>query len=383
MSQRVIPIRSTALKPPKTKRLPANQATVDALAFDTGTWRIEGVPGLYLRSRARSKSFYIQRRVKGELAKRTIGAVSLKEARAEAMRVWSALKPPPAGGRKTFEQAFQEYLEQKDLADKTVSIYRYNAERHLASWKAAALQDIGEDPGSVRALYHRLRQKHGEATGAQVIRLLSAVYRYARRVDRSLPESPTLAVDLPQLPARDWALSPEALKAWWQAVKSLNPVKRAWWATTLLTGSRRASVEALQWPDLDFGKKTIQFRVTKRKPYTIPMADRLAGILAHYRDSGEVPPGRWVFPSPMKPDCHLSCVRDDKRGVVSAHHLRHSLRNQLVELGATPDQAKLLMGHALTGSVSERYITTGLVTESLRPMVNAVAERYAAILEGL
>jgi integrase len=83
---------------------------------------------------------------------------------------------------------------------------------------------------------------------------------------------------------------------------------------------------------------------------------------------------------PKKLDAHLVNVRDDKRGVASAHHLRHTYRTVLAELGATPDQARLLMGHSLGSDVSSGYITAPLLLESLRPLANAVARRYAAVL---
>jgi integrase len=73
-------------------------------------------------------------------------------------------------------------------------------------------------------------------------------------------------------------------------------------------------------------------------------------------------------------------VRDEKRGVASAHHLRHTYRTVLAELGATPDQARLLLGHSLGGDVSRGYITPHLVIESLRPLAEAVASRYAQVL---
>jgi hypothetical protein len=52
----------------------------------------------------------------------------------------------------------------------------------------------------------------------------------------------------------------------------------------------------------------------------------------------------------------------------------------LAELGATPDQARLLMGHSLGSDVSRGYITALLLVESLRPLANAVAKKYAAVL---
>lgn len=389
MKQQVVAIRPVGtlpVPPEPAKAVAPNQKAIDALPFDSGTWRVQGVPGLYVRCRAATRSFYVQRRVKRNLIKRTLGEITLKDARAEAMRAWGLFKPAPAGGRKTFEQAFTEFTAQKELAAKTLEIYRYNLNRYLADWKARALEDIGRDRSAVRALYHQVAANHGKATGSQVIRMFSAVYNYARKVDIDLPESPTVAVTLPAIRSRDWAMPPAELRAWWAAVKTLNPVKRTWWLTCLLTGGRRASIEALEWPDLDFDKKTIRFRVTKGdRPYTVPMADRLAAILTAYRDGGEVPPGRWAFPSAAKPEGHLANVRDDKRHVTSAHHLRHTFRTTLVELGATSDQARLLMGHSMGGDVSRGYISgmAPMLIESLRPVTNAVADRYAAILEDL
>jgi len=160
----------------------------------------------------------------------------------------------------------------------------------------------------------------------------------------------------------------------------LNPVKRTFWLALLLTGARRGSVEALRWRDIDFERRVIHFRVAKGgRTYSVPAPDLLLEILRRYRET-EAPPSDWVFPSPQKPDAHLVNVRDDKRGVASAHHLRHTYRTVLAELGATPDQARLLMGHSLGSDVSSGYITAPLLLESLRPLSNAVARRYAAVL---
>jgi integrase len=386
MRQKVVTIEPRPAVPPVSpaaarKLVPANQQAIDALPLNSGTWRVQGVPGLYVRCRAASKSYLLQRRVRGVLVKRTLGPMPLKAARSEALKLWHQLRPAPASGKKTLEQALAEYLEQRPLAPKTRAIYRYNADRYLGAWKGRALEQIGQDRAGVRALYHQLVKRHGLATASQVIRMLSAVYRYARKVDPELPECPTVAVTLAPLKPRDWALSDAELRAWWDAVRQLSAIKRTWWLVCLLTGARRASVEALAWEDIDFHRKTIRFRVTKGdRPYVVPAADRLIAWLEDYRQNPEVPPSEWVFPSPRDPRRHLVNVRDEKRGVASAHHLRHTFRTVLAELGATPDQARLLMGHSLAGDVSRGYITAPLVVESLRPLANQMAERYARIL---
>jgi integrase len=166
-----------------------------------------------------------------------------------------------------------------------------------------------------------------------------------------------------------------------QGVSTLAPIKRMWWLTALLSGARAGSIEALRWDDIDFDKKTILFTVTKGdRPYMIPMSNTLAMLLRTYRDGGEVPPDEaWVFPSP-KEGCHLARVKNDREGVRPPHAMRHTFRTTLAQLGVSTDQSRMLMGHSMGGDVSRDYITSSLVIESLRPITNAVSERYVAII---
>ena len=83
---RMVVIASPAPAAVEPKLVGANQKAIDALPFDSGTWRVEGVTGLFLRCRAQTKSFYIQRRVQGTLVKETLGELPMKRAREKAMK---------------------------------------------------------------------------------------------------------------------------------------------------------------------------------------------------------------------------------------------------------------------------------------------------------
>jgi integrase len=393
----VLPIRKPATET-ESKAVAANQKAIDALPLDSGTWRVAGVPGLYLRCRAKSRSFFIQRRVRGALIKETLGTLTMKEAKEASMKAWGKLEPKPSPHQVvTLGMVIDRYLEEKQLADETKKNYRKNADSHLREWKDRSMREVGEDREGIRWLVRMTTKQHGRATANQVIRLLSSVYRWQRKVDASLPESPTTAVEVHRIPARDWAFSPPELQKWWHStvkskdgkltefgVSTLGPIKRAWWIAALLTGARKGSLEALKWADLDFEKKVIHFRVTKGdRPYKVPMSDTLAALIGQYRESDEVPPSPWVFPSTVRDGQHIVGVKNTKEGVQPAHRLRHSFRTTLAELGAPPDQARLLMGHSMGGDVSRGYITAPLVVESLRPWVNAVAEHYLKIIPGI
>jgi integrase len=385
------------------KKIPATQAALDALPLDSGMWRIEGVPGLYVRSRRQSKSFLLVRRINTKLVRETLGELSMKQAKERAFRLWGALKPKPAAGDVvTFAVAFEAYVLDKEdrLADATKENYRLNFDNHLSEWSGKrSLHEIGADRPGVRLFQRQLRQKHGPAKSNQCMRLLSAVYNWQRKIDPTLPESPTAAIDLDQIEARDWAYSDVELRSWWYAieekkiqgrmtervergVKTLtNAVKRAWWLTALFTGARPRSIENLAWADLDFDRKTVRFRVTKAdRPYTVPMSDVLHQVLIAYRDDSKVPPSDWVFPSDRRDGHHLVNVKDEKSGVSPKYHLRHTFKTRLTGLGFTTEQAKLLMGHSLGGDVSTGYVTAPLLIESLRPVVNALATHYLEVM---
>jgi integrase len=383
-------------KPP-SKVVSGNQKAVDALPLNTGTWRVEGVPGLYVRCRATSKSFFLQRRKAGRLIKETLGALTVKLAKEKAMATWSAMKPKPAAGDAvTLEQATEQFIEDRLLSGKlaasTEKNYRYNLGRYLSEWRARSLRDIGSDRAGMRLLQRQITQEYGAATANQVVQLISAVYRWQRGIDPDLPEPPTTAVKIHSIRPRDSAYSPDQLKAWWflreekdgkieeMGVSTLGPIKKMWWLAALLTGARRGSIEALRWSDIDMDKRVIRFRVAKGgRAYSIPASDTLIELLGRYRDSGDVPPSEWAFPSSVIEGAHIVGVKDNRCGVLGPHRLRHTFRTTLAELGAGTDQAKILMGHSLTG-VSGGYITSSLVVESLRPITNAVAAHYVRIL---
>ena len=118
---KVLAIRKPeTVTPPKV--VEANQKAVDALTLNSGTWRVDGVPGLYLRCRARAKSFFIQRRVKDALVKETLGELSVKQAKEKTMKTWGRMKAKPAAGDVvTLGAAFELYLSDNQLASKTES----------------------------------------------------------------------------------------------------------------------------------------------------------------------------------------------------------------------------------------------------------------------
>jgi integrase len=379
-SQKVV--RMPAARKAK-KTVPAKQAAIDSLPYRSGDWVVQGVPGLVVRCGARTKVFRVVRRIGGRQVKRVLGELSLAEARRAAMQVWRDLKPKPAGAAPipTLREALESYLREKELAPRTAEDYRYTLEKYMPDLLDRRLDVLALDRAWMRARIAALAKQHGAATAALTLRVYRAVHNWARKIHPDLAESPTTACVTPRVRPRDWALADADLRRMGEAMQCLSPVKRAWWMVTLLTGARASSVTSLKWEDVDLDKKVVRFRVVKgNRPYAVPLADRLAEYLREYREVDWLPNrAGWLFPSPANPEQPLwAQVRNV--GMPPAHALRHTMRTRLAEAGATPDLARIVLGHSLSQDVSQRYITASLLVEAVRPLVNAVAERYAEVL---
>ena len=213
-----VPIRKPASEP-KTKVIDGNQKAIDVLPLNSGTWKIKGIPGLYVRARATSKSFMLQRRIDDDLVRSILGPLTMKAAKEEAAKQWGNLERsmPPMDAVLTLGTAIEQYIESKTtagkMAPKTAKLARYNADHHLALWKKRTMKDVGNNRLAIRQLQQRITSDHGQAASNQVVRLLAAVYRWCRDVDETLPEWSRKAAEIHNIKPRQWAYSPDELRA--------------------------------------------------------------------------------------------------------------------------------------------------------------------------
>lgn len=79
-----LPAQKSVLVAKTRKAVKPTQAAVDALPLGSGTWRVEGTMGLYVRCRAKTKSYLVQRKVHGKVVQRVLGPMTLAAARRQA-----------------------------------------------------------------------------------------------------------------------------------------------------------------------------------------------------------------------------------------------------------------------------------------------------------
>jgi integrase len=398
-----VPIRKSRDAQPSPGRLEQRrkqpveptQKAIDALALNTGSHQIAGIKGLFIRCRAQSKSFYIERRVNGKIKSVTLEATTMKAAKEEALKVYLELRQHPfrAFGAVTFETAFENYLAVNGgkLKPRTVKEYRKQFQRYLKPWHGYTLQFMGSDRGraAVQRLQIETRKKHGKAGANQALAIISFTWNLARKTDASLPESPTSAVTLDKIARRNAAYSPEDLRAWAEAVSALNPVKKMFYLVALFTGARQGSICQLRREDISLEHKIIKFLNTKRQQYAVPMSDVLAKLLTRYLDSESAPPSEWVFPATRKRKGGEQFIGDVKEksdtGIDGPNRLRHTFKTWGVGC-ISKEESKILLGQQSSDdrgdedNVNFGYITLSLVLDSLRPAINRHNEKYVAAL---
>jgi integrase len=94
------------------------------------------------------------------------------------------------------------------------------------------------------------------------------------------------------------------------------------------------------------------------------------------------PQSEYVFPSAKSAEGHLKKPRNERQGLKeTAHPLRHTFRTQGVAVRLFKTEAKILMGHKLSGGeMDERYITRADAVEKVRPQQDAMTARYLKLL---
>jgi len=366
------------------KAIVPTQAALDDVPFNSGTYSVLKIPGLYLRARAHSKSFFVQRRVSGTLVKKTLGDLPMKVAKDRAMRVYSGIKvKPDPRGVVTLGKAFDSFMADNKLAASTRRLYTYLFERHFSHWRNRSLAAIGEDRSGLRE-FHRYVKTHAEktsnspSTGNSVMTLFRAIYTDTRALHPELPEIPPGVIKLDAIKSRNIALTADGLREWYAIVRELPTMKRVWWLTVLFSGGRRGSVEPLKWSDFDFEKKTLHFRIAKGdKPYTIPMSDPLVKVITDYR--AVAPPTEYLFPS-SRNDRGFIVDHIIGTGLKGPHRLRHTYKTWGLALHFADIDIKILQGHSLGGGASSGYVTVSHLLEPLRPVTNAISAQYLKIL---
>ncbi len=380
---------------------------------------VEKNRGFGVRIGARSKTFFVRRRLHGTTHRVSIGTFpqmltekARKTANAALVSMEQQIHPSEAKRQRvevaqaqaeldrwTLAILYTEYLGSKrnePLSENTINDFT-RAKNRLAEsrwWKMPIVKLQSDD---IRGIYDYLlattdakRSKNGGKTTA------AAVMRYVRvLINFGLNErlggkfkSPFESLPIRQkwqqpAPKDNTILQSEhSLSDWWKAVEELRIKSdgrakdgRAiadYLQLSLLFGSRRTELLTLTWDCVDFEGRTVLFRNTKnKKEHEIPLGKKSLEILTNaFKDRSKLPDTErsdYVFPASRtgrvtktktyikEPKASINSVIEASNVEFTLHDLRRTFGTLLGEIGASFYQTKAALNHSAGSDVSQKH----------------------------
>jgi integrase len=331
----------------------------------------------------RSKTFVLQRDVKGTSRRITIGrygegGISLHLARKQAEQLGGTMRGgtdpviearAATGDNITLREAwalYEGHLAAKERSPVTHDGYWMLLKTHCADWLDRPLVEI--TPEAAQARHVQIGKKRGKYAANGVMRALRAIWRRALRQHPGLGLPPTVNVDFYTEKPRTAVV--KDLATWWRGVQAVeNPIRRDLFIFLLFTGCRSTETKTMRWEQVDLDDRVIHFPVTKTDSFDLPLSSFLVGLLKARRDDkvtraifGNDCP--WVFPA----HSDTGHVKEAKLGAAeraafadgwTPHVLRHTwitASNNKVKL--PPLHSRLLANHAVpkSGDAHTGYI---------------------------
>jgi integrase len=344
-----------------------------------------------------TKSFVLEKLVHRRVRRITLGRcgdISVEKAWKNAQKLLGQIADgrDPVAERKrtkaaseTLNDAFHEYLKQRNLKPKSVADYNRAISVAFADWRYRPLTSITRE--AITRRFNRLRDENGPAWANLCMRVLRAIFNFAHAKhadDRG--QSPFAANPVKVLSEmkawvkvdrRRTVIKPHELADWYQAVQSLsNTIIRDYLLLLIFTGLRREEAASLRRQHIDLVGRTLTITDTKnRQPHTLPLPDFLHAMLRSRCVSIR---GEFVFPGNGVRG-HLVSPKKSKARVIestgisfSLHDLRRTFTTIAESLDIPAYALKRMLNHSDGSDVTAGYIVGNV--ERLREPMQKVAD---------
>lgn len=353
------------------------------------------IPELRLRiTPANTKSFCVYKRIPGSKPVRiTLGKypnLAPERARALAMRQLATISEGVNPNERkrvlaqtdiTLKQAYDIYLSNKDLKDKTRYGYDSVFKCHLSSIVDKPLKLINRE---VVARLHR--EISSKAQADLTMRILRAVFNFAKgeflREDGSSlhPDNPVGVLSHRKqwhnVGRKQTHLRPADLPVFFQALKDVKSAETLTGQSicdamhfALLTGLRRSEIFALQWEDINFKAKVFTIYETKNShDLELPLTPFISQIFEEAQKrqlSQYVFGGENIYGQVREPKKVVEKVRKLSGTECHFHDLRRTFATTAEHLDVGTYKLKRMMNHT-TGRSDVTAGYTILTAETLR-----------------
>ena len=346
-------------------------------------WDTELV-GFGLRVTGTSKTYIVEKRVNRRTVRARIGRhnqIPTDKARKMAQKLIyemtdgkdvNARKQAIQGESITLQQAFDEFLEKRDLKERTVWDYQRAMNISFKIWKRKRIIDVTRE--MVSRHYTKLGDQIGKAQANQSMRFLRSLINFAAGQYENGDGKP-LIKDNPvsiitqtktwyRVERRQTIIKNHDLASWFEAVDLLNSdLVKDYLKVLLFTGLRRQEAMKLRWDQVDLKAKTLTIIDTKnRNPLTLPLGPFILKLLKDRKQDATDSP--FVFPGTGKTG-HLveskyqtAQVTKESGIKFCLHDLRRVFINTAESLDISSYAVKQLVNHSIGGDVTAGYMVS-------------------------
>ncbi len=235
------------------------------------------VPGLRIRigRHKRTWFYFAEYQVKGKRGTvfKRLGfwprmnvADARRAALQEAARVAAGRPQPGKRDAITLDAATADYIESLKVRGKKSARFVASLMRiHLLpDFGRFTLAELSDAPALLRD-HHLKISKTKPVAANRVMSILSAIYRHASRLDRSLPPaSPISAVRFNREEPKQSAMPFSEFPAWRESVETLPSIRQGYYRLLLFCGMRGGELQRLTWSDVNLRTRSITLRQRKR-----------------------------------------------------------------------------------------------------------------------
>ncbi|MBU6429020.1 MAG: site-specific integrase, partial [Cyanobacteria bacterium REEB65] len=215
----------------------------------------------------------------------------------------------------------------------------------------------------------------------RVIVLVKCIFNAAIKDERFDGANPAVGIEMNREVSREVRLLPSQLGTFLAAIEAYSDeTLRDFFVLCLLTGQRRANVQAMRWADVHLEDRLWIVPETKNgRPQNVPLLDAEVAILERRKQGAKSP---WVFPSHSKtghlvePKAAWRTILEKaglRQGDLRIHDLRRTLGSLMGDAGVSLPTIGKTLGHM-------SQLTTAIYARlCLDPVREAKEKAHAAI----
>ena len=377
----------------------------DTIVWDSG---LKGF-GLISRKNGLTKTWILQREVKGKTARETLGhfpEMSASKARelaeASSAKMKKGFNPHAARAADlTLGIAFDKYMAVRvDLAPSTRALYEDNFERYVADFKPhetakplkdTPLYELGKNASRVEEMFASVTKDYGKGAANQAAQIVRFVYRHQLKYHDDWPSHP-IRFRLHRIKPRKKVIPYDQYEQWARGIMTMqNPIRRCGQLFMFLSGMRVDATRKMRWEHVDLKQKSLLVPMPKGGElfeFTLPLSAQMVTLLERLRiystEEWAFPGSVWCFPSADSQCGHIVEFKEQRRAVlVNPHALRRTFMTRAADI-VPKKHISFLVNHAIEeDNVTDDYIVAedAPLRASQQKISNYIMEKLVVSME--